>query len=324
MLREKCIRKALFHLFTRTKAHWKQIDPEGSTRVLSCIKIFLLKSLAVGEAMRLWSVCQAVKSSIQKPGADNFAAVFFWPALLSMTGWVWVTIFWWGLRIFRRCISWECLLHESTVRCFWSLPVPLPWPWEPTMPVGFWQGSLWVPWAARDTTVVQLIHSSAQLQKLESQLSLGSLPLLLFLSIIVEAGYFCILKGLSQKSWETWLNYQFFRAKWVSSKPLFAHLPREVFSRLLWKPSRGALSSWKWKVSSLGAFGFSLAVCALSCWALWKGHSAGSMGKRSGSLLSFGLGFCKSLWAETWRTDQCACSQWCYCCLRLKEFGKMS
>lgn len=86
MLREKCIRKALFHLFTRTKAHWKQIDPEGSTRVLSCIKIFLLKSLAVGEAMRLWSVCQAVKSSIQKPGADNFAAVFFWPALLSMVG----------------------------------------------------------------------------------------------------------------------------------------------------------------------------------------------------------------------------------------------
>lgn len=57
--------------------------------------------------------------------------------------------------------------------------------------------------------------------------------------------------------------------------------------------------------------------------AFWKGFSAGSV-RRSGSLLSFGLGFCKSLWEETWRADQWACSQQCYWCLRPKELGKMS
>lgn len=39
-------KKSLFNFFTGTKAHWKERDPEGSTRVLSCREILLLKSLA--------------------------------------------------------------------------------------------------------------------------------------------------------------------------------------------------------------------------------------------------------------------------------------
>lgn len=84
-VRHQCIRKALFlFFFTGTKARWKQIDPEGLTCVLSCRKILLWTESCMGEAILLWSMCQAFCSEIQKSAANNFAAIFFWPALLRI------------------------------------------------------------------------------------------------------------------------------------------------------------------------------------------------------------------------------------------------
>lgn len=154
-VRHQCIRKALFlFFFTGTKAHWKQIDPEGLTWVLSCRKILLWTKSCMGEAVLLWSTCQAFCSEIQKPAVNNFTAIFFWPALLHIS---------------HRLGSGHCILvgsgnvsqvHAPCLEALGAAPgaclSPCPVPRLPAFPgnqlwqcqVGFRQGGLWILWVA--------------------------------------------------------------------------------------------------------------------------------------------------------------------------------
>lgn len=188
-VREKCIRKAFFHFFTGTKAHCKQIDPEGRTRFLSCRRILLLKSLA-WERPSSFDLCARL-SKVQSRNLELITLLQYFFGQLC-----YVSLIGFGSLYFGGIWEYFPDAYPGNAFCleYWQvlqgLPVLLLWSWEPTVPlVSFWQDSLWNPWAA-----VQLMHSCT---KFKSQLSLGLLPLLLFPSVIVGAGYFCLLKGLS-------------------------------------------------------------------------------------------------------------------------------
>lgn len=85
-IRHQHIRKVLFlFYFTGTKAHWKQIDPEGLILVLSRRKALLWTEPCIGEAILLWSTCQALAAGFWISLQNDFAAVCFWPALLPIS-----------------------------------------------------------------------------------------------------------------------------------------------------------------------------------------------------------------------------------------------
>lgn len=239
----------------------------------------------MGEAIQLWSVCQAFKSSIQKPGADNFAAVFFWPALLCITGWVWFAIFWWDLRIFPRCISWECLLP--------GILAGAPGPACPPAVVLRTHCAFSELLAGQPVEPLGSCAADAQLHKIQvsAQFRVATSAFISF----CNCGSWLLLpfKGFVLKVMGNYWIAIFFRAQWVSSKPLSAHLPRE-FSRLLWKPSLRDVSPWK--DCSQVLLGTAWPPVPWATGAFWKGHSAASLGMGGGSLLSFGLGFCRSFW----------------------------
>lgn len=287
-VREKCIRKAFFHFFTGTKAHCKQIDPEGRTRFLSCRRILLLKSLA-WERPSSFDLCARL-SKVQSRNLELITLLQYFFGQLC-----YVSLIGFGSLYFGGIWEYFPDAYPGNAFCleYWQvlqgLPVLLLWSWEPTVPlVSFWQGSLWNPWAA-----VQLMHSSAQLHKIQvsAQFRVATSAFISF----CNCGSWLLLpfKGFVLKVMGNYWIAIFFRAQWVSSKPLSAHLPRE-FSRLLWKPSLRDVSPWK--DCSQVLLGTAWPPVPWATGAFWKGHSAASLGMGGGSLLSFGLGFCRSFW----------------------------
>jgi len=95
---------------------------------------------------------------------------------MSVTSWVWVSVFWWGQGTCPSWMPWECPVHGSAGSCSGSLPVPLPapraacLPQEPAvaMPGGFSAGRTADPLGSRNLmAVMRLICSLVWLQKIQ-------------------------------------------------------------------------------------------------------------------------------------------------------------
>lgn len=148
----------------------------------------------------------------------------------------------------------------NTGRCSRSLPVPLLWPWEPTVPlVSFWQGRLWNPWAA-----VQLIHSSTQLHKIQvsAQFRVATSVFIYF----CNCGSWLLLhfKGFVLKVMGNhWI------ANFLEQSELALSLCQHISEGRSFPDSSGKPHSGIWAHGrTAGAFGYSLATCALSCWGI--------------------------------------------------------
>lgn len=113
-VREKCIRKALFHFFIGTKAHWKQTDPEGSTRVLSCRKILLEESC--GERPSSFDP-SARLSKVQSRNLELITSLLYCFGQLCCVSQVGFGSVYFGGRICLRCISWEVLAGAPGASC---------------------------------------------------------------------------------------------------------------------------------------------------------------------------------------------------------------
>lgn len=186
---------------------------------------------------------QAFFSEVQKLAANNFAAIFFWPAPLHISPLLGLSLYFGGV--------WACFPHACPGNA-------------------------------------------------------------LCMEVLGSASGACLRPPLSQKSWESWMNqlhvlFDFFRATFALTLCValcfHAYMQNEGLSILLWKPWCGGMSPRRGKVGSwAGAFGYCPAACPLSCWGCCgRAPVLAEAGWRSGCLLSFGRGFCKSLWEETWR-----------------------